>query len=161
MHDSSNCPICRGLPIHGSLSDEEFSAFLDICRGELAEKQGRFQKGIEKETNWHFDLTDCIVVIGDCRFGITPIGTHSAEQQTWLWAWANEDFPSNAREASRQLQSLHDVTGFRVFIDPGIGASSLDAQDFSALAAHWLNAIGFFRVPSNDQTLYLAVHDGQ
>ena len=64
-----------------------------------------------------------------------------------------------ARAASRQLQSLHSVTGFRVFMNPGIEASSQDAQDFAALAVHHLGAIGFFRNGSESPILYLAVHE--
>jgi hypothetical protein len=160
MHDSSNCPICRGLPVGGSMSDEEFFAFLDACRQELVAKQTRFQQRIAGRERWHYDLADCSLLLGGERFAITPIGTHSPQYQTWLWAWANEDFPPAARDASRQLQALYDVTGFRVFRDPGISASSSDAQDFAALAVHQLGAIGFFRCPSEDgPTLYLAVHE--
>lgn len=90
---------------------------------------------------------------------MTAIGTHSLEYQTLLWAWANEEFPEAIRAASRQLQSLHTVTGFRVFIDPGVEAASEDAQDFAALAVHQLGAIGFFRDASDSPTLYLAVHE--
>ena len=50
-------------------------------------------------------------------------------------------------------------TGFRVFIDEGIEASSMDAQDFTALAVHQLGAIGFFREASDSPALYLAVHE--
>lgn len=141
------------------MSDEEFFVFLAACRDELADKQARFQRRIAGAARWTYEMTDCSLAIGTERFPMTPVGTHSPEYQTWLWAWANEDFPQAAREASRQLQSLHTVTGFRVFIDPGIRASSADAQDFAALAVHQLGAIGFFRSPSDGPTLYLAVHE--
>jgi uncharacterized protein DUF6882 len=98
-------------------------------------------------------------MIGDTRFGMTPIGTFSPEYQSWLWAWANEDFPEVARAASRRMQRLHAVTGFRVFLDNGIGASLADAWDFAALAVHQLGAIGVFRCPSVGTELYLAVHE--
>ena len=159
MHDSSKCPICLGAATDGSLSDDSFFAFLAHCRDELAEKQSRFLPRIAGAATWSYDLTDAALTIGQVRFAITPVGTHNAELRTWLWAWANDAFPSPARAASRRLQGLHQVTGFRVFLDPGIAASSADAQDFSALAVHHLDAIGFYRVPSNDVTLYLAVHE--
>ncbi len=159
MHDSSTCPACRGLPIDGRMSDAEFFAFLSACRDELADKQPRFQQRIAVAGSWTYEMVDCSLTIGEERFPVTPVGTHSPEYQTWLWAWANEDFPEAARVASRQLQSLHTVTGFRVFIDPGIEASSADAQDFAALAVHQLGAVGFYRVPSDGPTLYLAVHE--
>jgi hypothetical protein len=141
------------------MSDEEFFAFLAVCRDELADKQTRFQQRIAGAARWFYDMVDCSLTIGDERFPMTPVGTHSPEYQTWLWAWANEDFPPIAREASRRLQALHALTGFRVFLDPGIGASSADVQDFAALAVHQLGAIGFFRSPSDGPTLYLAVHE--
>jgi hypothetical protein len=141
------------------MSDEDFFAFLAACRNELADKQVRFQERIAGAARWSYDMADCSLTIGDERFSMTPVGTHSPEYQTWLWAWANEDFPPIAREASRRLQALHAVTGFRVFLDPGIGASSADAQDFAALAVHHLGAIGVFRSTSDGPTLYLAVHE--
>jgi hypothetical protein len=158
MHDSSSCPICCGLPVGGSMSDEEFFAFLAACRDELTAKQARFQERIRGAARWSYDMAVGSLTLGSERFSMTPIGTHSPQYQTWLWAWANEDFPPVAREAARQLQALHAVTGFRVFLDPGIGASSADAQDFAALAVHQLGAIGMFRSPSEGPTLYLAVH---
>lgn len=159
MHDSSTCPICRGLPTGGSMSDEEFFAFLSACQRELEERQVRFQQRIHAAPRWHYDLADTTLTVGNLRFRMTPIGTFSETYQTWLWAWANEDFPESARVSSRRIQELHAVTGFRVFLDPGIEASRADAQDLSALAIHQLGAIGLFRCPSQGPELYLAVHE--
>jgi len=141
MHDSLSCPICRGLPVGGSMSDEEFFAFLTACRDELAVKQERFQLRVRGGARWSYEMADCSLTIGSARFPMTPVGTYSPDYQNWLWAWANEDFPLATREAARQLQTLHAMTGFRVFLDPGIGASLADAQDFAALAVHQLGAI--------------------
>ncbi|HOX07531.1 MAG TPA: hypothetical protein PK280_14110 [Planctomycetota bacterium] len=141
------------------MSDQEFSAFLSTCRKELTDKQVRLQQRISGAKKWSYETADCSLTIGDERFPMTPIGTHSLEHQTWLWAWANEDFPPLARQASQRLQALHAVTGFQVFLNSGIGASTADAQDFVAMAVHQLGAIGFFRSPSNGPTLFLAVHE--
>jgi hypothetical protein len=97
------------------------------------------------------------LAIDDFLFGM--IGTHNPAHNSWLWAWANEDFPASARTASRRIQSLHTVTGFRVFIDPATQASSADAQDFTASAVHILDAVGLVRCPSDGPVLYLAVHE--
>lgn len=158
MHDASDCPICRGLPIDGSMSDEQFDRFLQDCNRELAEKQAAFNAYLAPGAPWSYDLHTLTMQLGDRAFPITPVGSHSPQYETWLWAWANDDYPAPAREASRQLQSLHDHTGFKVFINKGIAASTLDAQDFTACAVHVLGAIGFFRAPSTGPTLYLAVH---
>jgi hypothetical protein len=159
MHDSSTCPICRGLPAGGSMSDDEFFTFVATCRHELAAKQAGFQQRIAGGSRWNYEMAEGSLSIGDTRFGMTPIGTFSPEYQSWLWAWANEDFPAEARAASRRIQELHAVTGFRVFLDRGIGASPADAEDLVALAVHQLGALGLFRCPSDGSVLYLAVHE--
>jgi hypothetical protein len=141
------------------MSDDEFFAFLTTCREELADKQSGFQKRIAGAARWLYEMEDGSLTIGDTRFGMTPIGTFSPEYQSWLWAWANEDFPQGVRANSRRIQGLHAVTGFRAFLEPGLGASSADAQDFAALAVHQLGAIGWFRCPSDGPVLHLAVHE--
>jgi uncharacterized protein DUF6882 len=159
MHDSSTCKTCHGLPVGDSLSDAEFSQFLAACRIELATKQETFRQRLEAGSRWFYDLADLTLRIGNLMFDITPIGTYSSSHSSWLWAWANDDFPSSAREASLRVQALHDMTGFRVFSQPGTGASPEDANDFVALAVHALGAQGFYRCPSDGPTLYLAVDD--
>jgi hypothetical protein len=139
------------------MSDEDFSAFLAHCRAEFAARQSRLLPRITAAATFSYDLNDCSLTLGEEHFTIIPVGTHNASLQTWLWAWANDSFPPAARESSRRLQGLFQTTGFRVFLDPGITATSTDAQDFTAIAVHHVNAIGFFRKTSNDVTLYLAI----
>lgn len=159
MHNSENCPICRGFPVGNSLTDNEFLVFVDACRKELETKQEAFLKRIAGCNRWFYDLADNSLTLGTLRFRITAIGTFSPEYKTWLWAWANPDYPEAAREASSRIQSLYAVTGFRVFTSEGIEATSADAQDLSAMAIHQLDAIGLFKCPSEGPTLYLAVHE--
>lgn len=56
------------------------------CRDELASLQPNFQRRIQGGDQWFYDLSDCTLRIGDQSFPITPIGTYSAEYQSWLWA---------------------------------------------------------------------------
>jgi len=159
MHDSSNCKTCQGLPVGDSLTDDEFAEFLATCRTALGEKQKSFKHRIVGGSSWFYDLAKLTLLIGEVEFGITPIGTYSSSYRSWLWAWANDEFPLPARDASARIQALHGTTGFCVFIEPGIDASASDADDFVALAVHALGAQGFYRCPSDGPSLFLAVHD--
>lgn len=159
MHNSQNCPICCDIQAGSSLSDDQFFAFVDSCRRELESKQEIFQQRIAGQDRWYYDLADNSLTIGSMRFGITAIGTQHPKYETWLWAWANPDYPESAREASRRIQLLYATTGFQVFTSEGIDATSTDAQDLSAMAIHLLDSIGLFRCPSDGPILYLAVHE--
>ncbi|MEZ6090627.1 MAG: hypothetical protein R3C05_21930 [Pirellulaceae bacterium] len=158
MHDSRDCPNCRELPDPESMTDEAFYEWLRQCREELQVKQDRFMTHVEQGAYWHYDLEAGTLSIGSQTYRITVIGSHNAEEQTWLWAWANESFPSVVRESSSQIKQIYETTRFEVFRDVGTDASSGDAQDLSSLAIHWLEADGLFRVPTAGPTLYFAVH---
>lgn len=130
-----------------------------MCRAELTAKQSQFHRRITGHGRWSYDLAAGVLQLGE-TFPITVVGTHSPGHQTWLWAWANEDFPAAARAAAARLQPLAEFTGFRVFLEPGVPAGAADAYDLTVLAVHHLGGIGFFRVPAADApTLYLAVHE--
>jgi len=140
------------------MSDQEFTAFADACRSELSALQNAFLRQLKRGADWFYDLNDCTLRIGDQIFSMTPIGTYSSEYRTWLWAWANEEFPSQAREASMRIQQLHSLTGFAVFLNQGTKATPIEAQDLVAMAVRCLGAIGFFRTSGEAPMLYLAVH---
>jgi hypothetical protein len=141
-----------------SFSDDEFAEFLASCHRDLLSKQNGFKQQIAGASEWYYDMPSLSLQIGECVFGITPIGTYSSAYESWLWAWANDDFPPEARALASRIQTLHGTTGFRVFLEPGIGAGEKDVDDFVALAVHALRADGFFRSNSNETSLYLAVH---
>lgn len=159
MHDSSTCPICRGQPINGSFTDDAFNAFVAACHAELEDKQRVFWPQISGAGRWRYELDEGSIFFGGDSYPMIPIGTFSPEYQSWLWAWANEDFPELARATSHRLQDLNVTTGFRVFLDPGFPISPDEVNDLVAMSIHQLGAIGFFRSPSEGPTLYLAILD--
>ena len=116
MHESSRCDTCRGLPTGGSLSDADFSAFLGACKRELAAKQAVFEQRVQGGARWFYDMTDLSLTIDDTVLGMTPIGTYSSEYESWLWAWANEEFPLTARRAAETIRTLHDITASKCFL---------------------------------------------
>lgn len=141
-----------------ALSDDEFADFLAACHKALLMKQNGFKQHIADADQWHYDMPSGRLQIGSQIFGMTPIGTYSSTYESWLWAWANDNFPPGARALASGIQALHGTTGFGVFLQPGISASASDVDDFVALAVHALGADGFFRCTSNEPSLYLAVH---
>lgn len=143
------------------MSDEAFFGFLSACREQLSAKQMAFNERLEPNAEWSYDFESSSLTVGPKGFRITAIGTQNSVDQTWLWAWANEGFPASARDAASQIKSLYELTGFKVFDDPGIAANPSDAEDLAACAVHQLDAVGLFLSPHEDTTLYLAVHESE
>jgi hypothetical protein len=139
------------------MTDMEFRALLDRCREELAAKQALFTADCISSAPYHYDLNQGVLAVGSERYASSLVGTRSITNGTWLWGWANDSFSDSVRQAASRAKSLYDVTGFRVFIDPGVHASKQDAEDFTALTVHAIDAIGFWRYAGEDNEMYLAV----
>jgi len=156
MHESSECPICQQLPADGSLTDEQFSAFMDSCQESLADLQNRFFDAIPDDAEWSYDLESGQFQIDGKSYPFVVIGSHNEELNTWLWGWANESLPSSARQSSKTIQQLQQLTGSQVFVDEGLEAGEADAEALSAMAVHVLGARGLF-LCRGEANLYLAL----
>lgn len=139
------------------MTDEQFQAFVLSCHAELTEKQPSFVQCLTPSGQWFYDLAALTITFQEATRRAVPIGSYSPHNGSWLWAWANEDFPPLAREASSAIQGLHETTGFQVFRDPGFPVLPEEVNDLIAMSIHQLNAVGFFRSPTDGPTLYLAV----
>jgi hypothetical protein len=58
---------------------------------------------------WFYEMADGSLAIGYTRFGMMPRGTYSAAHQSWLWAWANEEFPPVAKESAATCETAGNV----------------------------------------------------
>jgi hypothetical protein len=54
-------------------------------------------------------MADGSLAIGYTRFGMMPRDTYSAAHQSWLWAWANEEFPPVAKESAATCETAGNV----------------------------------------------------
>jgi len=142
------------------MTEEEFSAFRDKCKGELQRKQEIFYSRISGSERWYYDLASCRINFDEELFSFTLIGTFNAKYKSWFWGWANKDFPTLAREKSKRLLELADLTGSCAFTHAGVTADANYANDLIAFSVHHLGSIGYFRKPSDapeSPTLYLAI----
>lgn len=158
-HDSSNCPVCHTGHRQG-MSDPEFHVFLTRCRDELQAKQ---EKLIQRQHGvpYQFDLETEVFTLGSRHKSCVAIGSYCPSRSTWLWAWANDSFPDRVRTSSARFKHLHEITGFRVFVDEGIKASRQDVEDFTAMAVHLAGGSGFWRSAGDDFDLYLCLIEPQ
>jgi hypothetical protein len=144
------------------MTDHEFAQLLSLCDREFVEKQEKFQMWIATSGMWFYDLEECTLTLGDTKFEVTPIGTYGATSGTWLWAWANSEFPPKAIERAEKLKCLYELTGWEVFENPGTHATVDELQIFNLLAIHILDSVGLFQDgEGGEPALYLAVHEAQ
>jgi hypothetical protein len=107
MHDSSTCPVCRGLPIGGSMSDEEFFAFLAACRDE--------QQTWAADGSWVYHAAWRPRLLSCCVMCLGSRGTSPMLERTY---WPFPIQKANLSEYDREVIAFFETAyteGFRPY----------------------------------------------
>jgi hypothetical protein len=143
--------------------DRRFDELLSRSIDAFRDVQRRFQAEIGAFSRWHYDLASCMLSLKSSTatvdYPIVPIATYVHSAREWLWAWANDSFPTVAREAAESLKALHKQTEYRIFEAPASTVAENDLEELVAIAIHHLGAHGLFRSRTGDTTLLLAVFE--
>ena len=144
------------------MNNKEFEEFKQRCIKYLIEKQKVFNEEIKNYTKFYYDLKLMQLELKSFwqkrKYRITVIGTYSTVYSSWLWGWANKDFPDNCTNDSLQLKKLYLKTQYNIFDDEGIKCSSIEADELSAISINFLNAKGLYKVKDQEPWLFLAVY---
>ncbi len=102
------------------------------------------------EHDWRIDLASGILILtnskGEHHLPIQWLGTADREENTWIWAWANEqlDVPEPLREAALALRRHGEEHGVSELVDPERDLKEVNG-DLMALAASGLcKADGYY-----------------
>lgn len=88
---------------------------------------------------------------------IIPIATHLPAEGSLKWAWANEQYPSEVREAASRTKELTQLTGFELFQDELVDCDESMAWEITALACKLFGAMGAYRMPHGPIHSYVLI----
>jgi hypothetical protein len=83
-----------------SMNDNEFECFLAQCLEEFEQKQSYLMQefGMGRYERFNVDLKTGIIEFKENSVvkivaNITPIGSYSTNNSSWMWAWGNPSIP--------------------------------------------------------------------
>jgi len=97
--------------------------------------------------------SDTVEVVAD----ICVVGSVSEAQGTFLWAWANEEIPCQARRGLDKVRAFGESNNLELLTIPEWGGSRPEGLEMSAIAARLLDAAGVWIETSADVTLFFAL----
>lgn len=114
-----------------------------------------------QDRHYHWSLDDAKLVFpseGDEVIAdICVLGSLSVSEGTFLWAWANEAIPSQARRGLERVREFGEENGFEPLTKPEWSADRADGLEMTAIAARVLDAAGVWVAPTGDVTLFFAL----
>ena len=142
--------------------DAAFERLVEQALDALQARQRAFNQTISSYARWRIDDDRALVLTHDTlaplSFALTPIGTWLPSARQWAWAWANDAFAQEARDASARLKRLRERTAYAIFDCPHFDADAGDVDRLCALAIDELGALAMFRVADQEPRCYYAVH---
>ncbi len=149
------------------LEDAEIvNTLLADCREYLEKKQPKLveQFKLDVHERWDWDQTTGKLIFshdGEPQVvaSVQFAGSFSTETNTWMWAWANESLDDNIKSGSKVVRDIGQQRGYRKLAAGHWPADVVDAWEMTAVLAKHIDAIGFYRTPSDNGFLYMAITD--
>jgi hypothetical protein len=136
------------------VTDEQFDASLAEAVEELRVKQAalRLEYRLGEHERFVVDYEAGTLTFFEkerptAEAKIVPLATHAPEKRSFFWAWANESYPPEVREAAAEAKHLYKLTGFDVFKEEYVDCDEEMAWEIAAMACKCLGKAGAYRVP--------------
>lgn len=111
---------------------------------------------------WHFDMATGTLSFGDrYRWHAQVLGTESYENNTWLWAWANEasNIADVLLEAAHTMLELGEEQGIPELLQPQFPLEQADGHLLSLIASCVCHANTYFRGAYDGGAVFLLIDD--
>ncbi|MBL8793997.1 MAG: hypothetical protein JNM56_08830 [Planctomycetia bacterium] len=112
------------------------------------------------EEDWHFNMASGLLSFGQhLHFQAQVLGTESYENNTWLWAWANEgsNIPEKLLVSSLAMKALGEEQQIAEFTTPMLQLGGIDGNTLATIAGGVCQADAYFRAPYQGGAAYLLI----
>ena len=130
----------------------EFDQFVDRCYDELEKKQFylKAEFGIGNCEKFEIDWQSGILKLKENSTvkliaKITPIGSYSPNNSTWMWAWEYPSIPAPLKDKVERIKELGNITGMEIFAASIFQTETETVWEIAAMACYHLKSMGCYR----------------
>ena len=147
---------------HRDAVDDAFVSFLESAFAEYIEKQDRFRRKTRVFPRWYIDMDSLTLTFkGDSGESLVtsfvPVATYLPSSESWAWVWANDAWPTVAREKAAALKQLTERTHYQIFSTAFFRVTPDEIDELCALAVKQLDASAIFKIKDQEPWLFVAV----
>lgn len=130
----------------------EFDQFIDRCYEELEKKQFylKAEFGIGYCEKPEIDWTRGILQLKEnstvkLQAKITPIGSYSTTNSTWMWAWEYPSIAASLKQKCARIKELGRIARPEIFAASIFTAEPETPWEIAAMACHHFKSMGCYR----------------
>ncbi|MEM7558627.1 MAG: DUF6882 domain-containing protein, partial [Planctomycetota bacterium] len=136
--------------------NDNFTPLLSKHIGSAFAKQLAFADFLG-DRNWGVKISEGAATFGDdLSFPIQLLGTEADADESWLWAWANEqsNLPANLLIACNELRRNGSENGIRELTERSFSQSVANGHQISMIASGLNANCCYYRGPYDGGTLF-------
>jgi hypothetical protein len=144
----------------------EFDQFIHLCYQELEKKQfylkAEFGIGYceKSEIDWLGGIlklkeTSTVKLIAK----ITPIGSYSTTNSTWMWAWEYPSIPASLKQKCEGIKELGRIARREIFAASIFQTEPETAWEIAAIACHHLKSMGCYRAAFGGVWVFVTIDE--
>ena len=156
----SKSGCCRGNPNESDMRATLAQAYIPHVAPSL-DKQ-LLLSDVVGGRGWHFDLAAGVLAFdSQYRWHVHPLGTESAVDGSWLWAWANSasNIPDRQLTASRTLKAYGERHGIPELTRPELPLDHVDGHTLAVIGSGVCGANAYYRCPYAGGALFVLIKD--
>jgi hypothetical protein len=148
-------------------TDEKWASLVSMAYTMMQDIQGQTweQFGIDYECQFEWNIERAEIVFSRnkrpiARADLQVVGSISRSSGTWLWGWANESIPSNAKDMMSAVREYGEEQRFPMLTQPEwYPENEHDSHDVMYVVASVLGASATFHDHAGDLALYFTLHN--
>jgi hypothetical protein len=114
------------------------------------------------EHDWQADTQVGTVDFGEGRvYPIQLLGTEADGDNTWLWAWANEqsDLPDAVLQDCRAIRAAGAEKQLEELVEPSLSLDEVDGHTLALLSSGFIGDCAYYRGPHPGGAVFFLVKD--
>jgi hypothetical protein len=116
------------------------------------------------ELNWSFNKPSGVLSFGDrFQWHVEILGTEAYDQDTWLWAWANQgsNIPAKLLEGSLTMKALGEEQRISELVTPELSLGDLNGHMLCLIASGVCQANAYYRGPYTGGAAFFMIKDAK
>lgn len=127
----------------------------------MQERNDAWMRDVGEGRHYHWSMDDALFAFpsenGEVVADLCAIGSTSVFEGTFLWAWANEQIPSRARQGLERVREFGEINGLALLTTPQWPGGRSEGLEMAAVAGRILDAAGIWVATEKDVTLFFAL----
>ena len=139
--------------------DNRFEEFVHPLIHAGMEKNDAFEHRFGHHDRFEWDDESSTLIFSDDNLPTvhvlcSVVGT--TEGDSWQWSWANKNIPQDQKVDMLKVRDFGEANGHEKLTAPFLDADEYTGWEMTAVAEYVLEALGAYRLPSDEGFCYLA-----